>query len=233
MPQHQSSILWVYLSKHDPLVDLNAGLVGPIVIYKQGYLVKPSPYSMTATLPGVQEIFTMMMTTDEGLSNYLKTTAELQQNYYHQNSNNNNNGSTNPSSPTTYFDINQLDHLIKTDDLFMESNRMYHVNGYIYNNNKDIRIYYGQPVRWYIIAFGLEDDDAHTAHWHGASVLYHGHRVDVVDLMPVSFEVVDMIPDNEGQWLFHCHVASHFDAGMSAFYQVEKLEYTGEEGWDV
>lgn len=227
MPMNQSSILWVYLSKHDPLIDLNAGLVGPIVIYKKGYLVKPSPNSMTYTLPGgVQEIFTMMMTTDEGLSNYLKVTAERQKNYYY-------NDDSNDINPSTMFDINQLDHLIKTDDLFMESNRMYHVNGYIFNNNADIRIYYGQPVRWYIIAFGLEDDDAHTAHWHGATVLYRGHRVDVVDLMPVSFEVIDMIPDNEGQWLFHCHVASHFEAGMTAFYQVEKLEYTGEEGWDV
>ncbi|CAO3587197.1 unnamed protein product [Absidia cylindrospora] len=159
---------------------------------------------MVASLPdGVQEVFTMMMTTDEGLSNYLPVTAA-------------------GLSMTEHT----LEHLMRTDELFLESNRMYHINGYILNNNADLRVYYGKPVRWYILAFGLEDDDVHTAHWHGASLLYHGHRVDVVDLMPVSFEVLDMVPDNEGQWLFHCHVASHFDAGMTAFYQVEKLEYT-------
>jgi FtsP/CotA-like multicopper oxidase with cupredoxin domain len=205
-PGNQSSLLWVYLSTTNPLVDLNAGLVGPIVIYKPNHLVKPSPHSMMASLPGnVQEVFTMMMTTDEGLSNYL---------------------------PITAAHLPNLEHLMRTDDLFLESNRMYHVNGYIFNNNADLRLYYGRPVRWYVLTFGLEDDDMHTAHWHGATLLYQGHRVDVVDLMPVSFEVLDMVPDNEGQWLFHCHVASHFEAGMTAFYQVEKLEY-GEEGWDV
>ncbi|KAI8339454.1 Cupredoxin [Chlamydoabsidia padenii] len=209
-PPNQSSLLWVYLSKANPLVDLNAGLVGPIVIYQPGYLVKPSPHSMFASLP-VQEVFTMMMTTDEGLSNYLPTTARQQSNM-------------------TDTDLEQM---MRTDDRFLESNRMYHINGYLFNNNPDIRLYYGRPVRWYILTFGLEDDDMHTAHWHGASLLYRGHRVDVVDLMPVSFEVLEMVPDNEGQWLFHCHVASHFEAGMTAFYQVEKLEYTGEEGWDV
>jgi FtsP/CotA-like multicopper oxidase with cupredoxin domain len=30
----------------------------------------------------------------------------------------------------------------------------------------------------------------------------------------------DMVPDDAGVWLFHCHVADHMDAGMSAFYQV-------------
>ncbi|KAI8089734.1 Cupredoxin [Halteromyces radiatus] len=210
-PSNQSSILWVYVSKANPLVDLNAGLVGPIVVYAPGHLVKASANSMVASLPGVQEVFTMMMTTDEGLSNYLPYSAQ------HYNNN---------------INSNDLEQLMRTDDLFLESNRMYHINGYILNNNADLRVFYGRPVRWYILAFGLEDDDVHTAHWHGATLLYHGHRVDVVDLMPVSFEVLDMMPDNEGQWLFHCHVASHFEAGMTAFYQVEKLEYTGEEGWD-
>jgi FtsP/CotA-like multicopper oxidase with cupredoxin domain len=31
---------------------------------------------------------------------------------------------------------------------------------------------------------------------------------------------VDMIADDPGTWLFHCHVADDIDAGMSALYQV-------------
>ncbi|KAI8394176.1 Cupredoxin [Radiomyces spectabilis] len=208
-PTNQSSVLWTYISRADPLADLNAGLLGPIVIYKAGTLAKPSPGSMFEKPQGIdQEIFTIMMTTDEGHSKYLIDSAAA-----------------------AGIDEANLQHLTDTDPLFLESNRMYHINGYVYNNNEAIRLYYGHAVRWYLISFGLADDDVHTAHWHGATLLQHGHRVDVVDLMPVSFETLDLMPDNEGQWLFHCHVAQHFEAGMTAFYEVEKLEYTGDEGW--
>jgi FtsP/CotA-like multicopper oxidase with cupredoxin domain len=32
--------------------------------------------------------------------------------------------------------------------------------------------------------------------------------------------VADMVPDNPGAWLFHCHVLDHLVAGMSAHYTV-------------
>jgi hephaestin len=34
-------------------------------------------------------------------------------------------------------------------------------------------------------------------------------------------ETVDMIPDNPGIWLFHCHVSDHMAAGMFTRYTVE------------
>jgi manganese oxidase len=45
-------------------------------------------------------------------------------------------------------------------------------------------------------------------------------HTDVVELMPASTGVVDMIPDNPGTWLFHCHVADHMMAGMYTTYTV-------------
>jgi hephaestin len=33
--------------------------------------------------------------------------------------------------------------------------------------------------------------------------------------------VADMVPDNPGTWLFHCHVTFHNAAGMAARYRVE------------
>ena len=33
--------------------------------------------------------------------------------------------------------------------------------------------------------------------------------------------VADMVPDNPGKWLFHCHVSAHLRMGMQAFYIVE------------
>lgn len=209
-PENQSSVVWTYSSKSSPIGDVNAGLLGLVVIYKKGTLEYPSPGSMFQRPQGIdQEVFTIMTTTDESESTYFTE-----------------------SGARVGLTVDRLKQLEQTDPLFKESNRMYHINGYVYNNNKNIELVYGSRVRWYIVSFGVSDDDVHTAHWHGATLLNHGHRVDVVDLTPVSFEVVDMIPDNEGQWLFHCHVASHFEAGMSAFYQVEKVVYTGDEGWE-
>lgn len=209
-PENQSSVLWAYSSRSNPEGDVNAGLLGLVVIYKKGTLVYPSPGSMFQSPRGIdQEVFTIMTNTDENKSTYFTASAERKG-----------------------ISQQQIETLYQTDPLFYESNRMYHVNGYVYNNNKIINVVMGSRVRWYVLSFDVSDDDVHTAHWHGATVLHYGHRVDVVDLTPISFEVVDMVPDNEGQWLFHCHVASHFESGMTAFYQVENVVYTGDEGWD-
>jgi hephaestin len=45
-------------------------------------------------------------------------------------------------------------------------------------------------------------------------------RTDTLPLMPMGMIVADMVPDNPGTWLFHCHVGPHFDAGMIARYTV-------------
>ncbi|KAL9542734.1 hypothetical protein MBANPS3_008465 [Mucor bainieri] len=173
-PENQSSVIWSYSSKASPVGDVNAGLLGLVVIYKAGTLEFPSPGSMFQRPKGIdQEVFTLMTNTDESKSTYY---AE--------------------SGARLGFSVDRLKELEATDPLFRESNRMYHINGYVYNNNKVIDIVYGSRVRWYVISFGVSDEDVHTAHWHGATMLHHGHRVDVVDLTPISFQVVDMIPDN-------------------------------------
>ena len=45
-------------------------------------------------------------------------------------------------------------------------------------------------------------------------------RTDVVSLLPASMVVADMVPDNPGTWLFHCHVNDHIAAGMLTRYRV-------------
>jgi manganese oxidase len=42
----------------------------------------------------------------------------------------------------------------------------------------------------------------------------------VVSLLPASMVVADMVPDNPGVWLFHCHVNDHLTAGMIGRYRV-------------
>ena len=77
----------------------------------------------------------------------------------------------------------------------------------------------GERVRWYVLGMGSERD-LHTAHWHGNTVLHHGYRTDVVELLPASMKVADMVADNPGLWMYHCHVNDHMQEGMSARYEV-------------
>jgi hephaestin len=96
---------------------------------------------------------------------------------------------------------------------------MHSINGYVYGNLPLLTTNQGQRVRWYLIGMGTEVD-LHTPHWHGNTVLEDGHQRDVVELLPASLKVADMVPDNPGTWLYHCHVNDHIDAGMLARFQV-------------
>jgi hephaestin len=62
--------------------------------------------------------------------------------------------------------------------------------------------------------------DLHTPHWHGNTVVTNGMRSDMIQLLPGMMTVSDMVPDDPGTWLFHCHVNDHIAAGMMARYRV-------------
>ncbi len=76
-----------------------------------------------------------------------------------------------------------------------------------------------EHVRWYVMGMGGEQD-LHTPHWHGNSVLWSGMRMDTVSLLPATMITADMVPDDVGTWLFHCHVNEHLLGGMITRYQV-------------
>ena len=42
----------------------------------------------------------------------------------------------------------------------------------------------------------------------------------MIMLNPMATMVADMVPDNVGTWLFHCHMPGHFKAGMRTRFQV-------------
>jgi FtsP/CotA-like multicopper oxidase with cupredoxin domain len=66
------------------------------------------------------------------------------------------------------------------------------------------------------------ETDIHTPHWHGQTLLSNGMRTDMVELLPMSMKVLDMVPDDTGIWLYHCHVNDHLKAGMLALFTVQK-----------
>jgi FtsP/CotA-like multicopper oxidase with cupredoxin domain len=93
------------------------------------------------------------------------------------------------------------------------------INGRISGNLRGYKTKVGKRLRWHLVALGNEVDN-HTVHWHGQTVLDHGRRTDVVEILPASMASVDMVPRSAGDWLLHCHVDDHMMAGMSTRWHV-------------
>lgn len=106
------------------------------------------------------------------------------------------------------------------DPDFEESNLMHGISGLVFGNLKGLDMRLGEHVRWYVMGMGTEID-IHTPHWHGQTGIWAGMRTDVLEIFPASMKVFDMVPDNPGTWLFHCHVNDHLDAGMIATFTVQ------------
>jgi len=101
----------------------------------------------------------------------------------------------------------------KNDGLF------YAINGYIFGNLPGLTARKGERIRWYLMGMGNERD-LHTPHWHGKTSTDGERDIDVVELLPASTVAVDMLADNPGSWLFHCHVSNHMDSGMMAEFTI-------------
>ncbi|UYF93459.1 multicopper oxidase family protein [Rhodococcus aetherivorans] len=59
----------------------------------------------------------------------------------------------------------------------------------------------------------------HPMHTHGhtfAIGAYGGLRRDTVNVLPGTELAIEFDADNPGEWMFHCHNAYHFEAGMTA-----------------
>jgi FtsP/CotA-like multicopper oxidase with cupredoxin domain len=81
------------------------------------------------------------------------------------------------------------------------------------------------------LIFDNQSDDMHPVHLHRHSFELvnvdgkptRGVRKDVVDVMPRTKVEVDLVADNPGPSLFHCHMQLHMDFGFMTM-----LEYAGE-----
>jgi FtsP/CotA-like multicopper oxidase with cupredoxin domain len=62
--------------------------------------------------------------------------------------------------------------------------------------------------------------DIHAPHWHGNTVISGGMRTDLLELPFMGMRVADMVPDDPGIWLFHCHIDFHLSEGMTTRYRV-------------
>jgi FtsP/CotA-like multicopper oxidase with cupredoxin domain len=115
------------------------------------------------------------------------------------------------------------------DKELTEAGERYAINGRIYGNLPGLEMNVGERVRWYLLGLGSESD-LHTPHWHGVRLLENGvRRTDVMELLPATMKVADLVADNPGNWLFHCHVAEHMTGGMFAPFVIYPHDAVGAD----
>ena len=54
------------------------------------------------------------------------------------------------------------------------------------------------------------------------------HRGDIYELFPGTSQTVEMIADNPGTWLLHCHIADHIYAGMETVFTIQSRAGEGQ-----
>jgi FtsP/CotA-like multicopper oxidase with cupredoxin domain len=163
-PGQPSSIVWWYHAHVEAGIEINAGLLGPIIVTAKG---KANPDGSPKDVD--REFVTSFMIFDEM-----------------------------GGKPAGLF---------------------YAINGFIFGNLPGLTMKQGEKVRWYLLGMGNQID-LHTPHWHGETVTEGGRNADVIELLPGSTKTVDMIADNPGTWMFHCHVEDHMEFGMMAVYTI-------------
>jgi manganese oxidase len=198
-----SSVVWLYHSHNWEPRDVNAGLVGPLVISRKG-MARPdgSPKDVD------REFAMLFMMIDENTSHYLQ-----------------HNINTFVKDPKS---VNKLD-FVPSDmegnlnlggSGFAGSNYKATINGYLFGTLPTPVMKRGEHVRWYVMTLG-GGVNFHTPHWHGNVVTVDKHHTDIFSISPAQFVTADMVPDRVGTWMFHCHIDEHMEAGMMAMYQVQ------------
>jgi FtsP/CotA-like multicopper oxidase with cupredoxin domain len=165
-PDDPSSLVWWYHSHVEEPVETNAGLLGPILITKQGMATSRTELKPTDV---DREFITLFM--------------------------------------------------IFNEDSDKERGLMHSINGFIFGNLPALTMNNGERVRWYLLGMGNEVD-LHSPHWHGKTLSFRKRHTDVIELLPGSMATADMLADNPGTWMYHCHVADHIAAGMMAKYTI-------------
>lgn len=186
-----SSILWMYHSHTNEDRDVNGGLMGPMIVTRRG---AAGPDGRPTDVD--REFVVSFHEVDENVSWHLEHNIQ-----------------TYAGAP---------DRVDRSEILFFTpfgvSNFMESMNGFLYGTMPGLTMREGERVRWYIMA--NTNFEMHAPHWHGHTVVMNHMRTDVLSLMTMGMAVADMVPDNPGTWMFHCHVNFHLLGGMQAHYRV-------------
>jgi len=194
-PADPSSIIWPYHSHTEEVKDVNAGLIGAMIITERG---KADAEGRPADVD--REFVTLFGAKLENDTHYLKENLAR---YV---------GDTLPEGPES--------------PRFFTGSGYHSINGLMYANIplESLTMDEGERVRWYVFS-STSFNDFHTPHWHGGTLLINEKRADVADLGgPLLMLTADMVADNPGIWLFHCHFGEHMDEGMSARFEIRPAQ---------
>jgi FtsP/CotA-like multicopper oxidase with cupredoxin domain len=190
-----NSVFWMYHSHTNEDKDVNAGLMGPMIVSADG-TTQPD-----GKPEGVdREFIVSFHEVDENVSWYLEDNIQAY--------------TTDPAS------VNRDEILFFTP--FGLSNFRESMNGFSFGHLEGLTVQQGERVRWYLMA--STNFEVHAPHWHGNTVVLNRMRTDVTSLTTMSMQVATMVPDNPGTWLFHCHVRDHLLGGMTSLYTVLPAE---------
>lgn len=195
-PADPNSIVWPYHSHTKELEDVHGGLIGAMIITRAGH-ARPdgSPNDVD------REFVTMFAALDENTTRY---TSENLARHTGDSARVNAQGQRVRYPPFGYHTINGL--MFANEPL------------------SSFTMQRGDRVRWYTFS-STGFNDFHTPHWHGGTLLVNQKRADVLDLGgPLLMVTADMIADNPGVWLLHCHFADHMEEGMSTRFEITQPE---------
>jgi hephaestin len=194
-PADPSSIIWPYHSHTEEVKDVNGGLIGAMIITERG---KADAEGRPADVD--REFVTLFGAQLENDTHYVKENLAR---YV---------GDTLPVGPA--------------GPRFFNGNGYHSINGFMYANLplESLTMDEGERVRWYVFS-STSFNDFHTPHWHGGTLMINEKRADVADLGgPLLMLTADMVADNPGIWLFHCHFGEHMDEGMSARFEIRPVQ---------
>ena len=196
-PMDGSSIAWMYHSHVDEVRDINTGLFGPMIVTARG---KARPDGSPIDVD--REIVASFMQVEENDSWLRDQNALWRDSLEHWGP------MPNPSKLQDGY------------PWFVK----FTINGFVHGSMPldAITLRHGERVRWYLMS-STNDFDFHAPHWHGNTVILNGMRTDVAQLAMMQMATADMVPDNIGIWLFHCHVSFHNEEGMAMRYRVVAL----------
>jgi hephaestin len=187
----KSSVIWMYHSHTHEEQDVNAGLIGPMIVTAAGKArADGSPNDVD------REFVVAFLEEDENVSWYLEE-----------------NINAHALAPK------KVPRMVDFADIHYLANLRESMNGFSFGNLQGLTMKQGDRVRWYV--FANSNFEMHAPHWHGQTVVANHMRTDVLSLTTMEMVTADMVPDNPGTWLFHCHVAPHQLAGMLATFKVE------------
>lgn len=186
-----SSAFWMYHSHTNEVKDVNAGLIGPMIVTARGSTREdgtPKDVDRELIVAFAEMDENRSWYLDENIQAYVGDPAGVERECF-------------------FFEP------------FCRSNTFFSMNGFLFGDLPGLTMRVGERVRWYLMA--TTNFELHAPHWHGNTVLVNNQHTDVLNLITMGMVVADMVPDNPGTWLFHCHVGGHLEAGMQSLYTVK------------